>query len=364
MDCFWCRRNEHEHKREDSRVKYEKLESEMCRDDFELSLYRKMPLKKNVQLEQPHDQCLIPIDPQLFDTLHSDEVITQQPDRIHYSSDKPRIQFSLYYNFLQGTLSVKLISGTGFPARNKGRTPNLVVILFLIPSNEKIFQSCVQTTTHPVFHEVFKFSGFTSDEIRRQTLVLRVLNTDQPLNSEIGVAILPLKDADLYGIKMNAELTYKKNLLKPETNGDILVSLMYDPSEQLITGVLQKATNLERMGIGVLPDPYVKIFLYYKGKRESKWRSTIKKNIVIPIYNETFRFDISGMKICLVHLEVVVMNHNVVGSNEIIGKVEIGKGTGHSTGSLHWMEMLSSPCSLVSYWHSIRDPSSVENTRL
>ena len=53
-----------------------------------------------------------------------------------------------------------------------------------------------------------------------------------------------------------------------------------------------------------LADPYIKIHFIYKGKRKKKWKSTVKKNTLTPIFNESFLFEMSrGMNISDVHLK-------------------------------------------------------------
>ena len=104
-------------------------------------------------------------------------------------------------------------------------------------------------------------------------------------------------------------------------------------------------------------DPYIKIYLYHKGSKEAKWKSSVKKKTLVPIYNENFRFDVSDMEIDFIRLQLVVMDHDVFGRNDMMGIVELGEGTDHPTGRLQWKEMISSPRNAISRWHSISKPS-------
>ena len=36
-------------------------------------------------------------------------------------------------------------------------------------------------------------------------------------------------------------------------------------------------------------DPYVKVYILHKGKKHDKWKSTIKRNTLLPIFNEPFQ---------------------------------------------------------------------------
>ena len=50
------------------------------------------------------------------------------------------------------------------------------------------------------------------------------------------------------------------------------------------------------------------------------------------------------------------MDHDVFGRNDTMGTVQLGEGSDHSTGRLHWMEMVSSPRNPISRWHSLSKP--------
>lgn len=103
-------------------------------------------------------------------------------------------------------------------------------------------------------------------------------------------------------------------------------------------------------------DPYVKLYLYYKGSREAKWKSSVKKKTLVPIYNESFRFDISDKDIHFVRMDLIVMDHDVFGRNDTMGVVQLGEGSDHTSGRLHWTEMISSPRNPISRWHSLDKP--------
>ena len=103
-------------------------------------------------------------------------------------------------------------------------------------------------------------------------------------------------------------------------------------------------------------DPYVKLCLYHKGARETKWKSSVKKKTLVPIYNENFRFDLTDMDINYVRLDLIVMDHDILGRNDMMGLVQLGQGSDHSTGRIHWTEMISSPRNPISRWHSLAQP--------
>ena len=54
-----------------------------------------------------------------------------------------------------------------------------------------------------------------------------------------------------------------------------------------------------------LSDPYIKVYLLHGGKRVSKWKSSIKKRTLIPVFNESFTFDISTLEVTDLSLQVL-----------------------------------------------------------
>ena len=57
-------------------------------------------------------------------------------------------------------------------------------------------------------------------------------------------------------------------------------------------------------------DPYVKVYLLYRGKRVSKWKSSVKKNTLVATFNEPFQFSIESKDINDVKLEFVIMDYD------------------------------------------------------
>lgn len=207
-------------------VKYQKVGGVETNIDVVLPQYEKIPLQKVFELRQP--QCPLAVHPQIFTDSGGQYAVTQQPDlatspfssrqsedSISPTDTHPRVQYSLYYDIQRRTLSVHLVSGTNLPAKDRRGTSDPFVILFLLPNKEQIFQSRVHDKTlNPSFDEVFEFTGLLPDEVRRQTLVLRVLDKDKiSASDDMGVVILPLENADLYGVKLNSKLSEEFDIL-------------------------------------------------------------------------------------------------------------------------------------------------------
>ena len=100
-------------------------------------------------------------------------------------------------------------------------------------------------------------------------------------------------------------------------------------------------------------DPYVKVYLIHKGKRQSKWKTSIKKSTLLPVFNEPFQFDIVDLNLKNVHLEFLVMDHDRFRRNDIIGVVYIGPNSPQECGRAQWSEMMISPRHSVSRWHPL-----------
>ena len=111
-------------------------------------------------------------------------------------------------------------------------------------------------------------------------------------------------------------------------------------------------TNWTRIKLSCT-DPYVKLYLVHKGKRQSKWKTTIKRNTLLPVFNEPFQFDVKDMDLKNLHLEVLVMDHDRFRRNDIMGVVYIGPNSPQECGRSHWSEMMVSVNSSVSRWHPL-----------
>ena len=85
-----------------------------------------------------------------------------------------------------------------------------------------------------------------------------------------------------------------------------------------------------------------------------KWKSSVKRKTLIPVYNEAFQFDILGKDINDLVLEVLMMDYDRFSKNDMVGKVVLG-GTATGESELrHWQDMISSAPQVVSQWHTIK----------
>ena len=82
----------------------------------------------------------------------------------------------------------------------------------------------------------------------------------------------------------------------------------------------------------------------------------MKKNTLIPAFNESFVFDVAMMNPSGISLEVLVMDYDRFSANDLVGVIIIGENSPHESGKSHWEEIMASPKHRVCRWHSIRPP--------
>ncbi len=105
------------------------------------------------------------------------------------------------------------------------------------------------------------------------------------------------------------------------------------------------------------PDPYVKVNMMCENKRLHKWKSSVKKNTLLPVFNDSFQFDVSGLDLGKVTLQVKLMDYDRFSRDDHIGTVMIGEGVEQEAGRTHWTQMMGSTNHPVSLWHPIPPPN-------
>ena len=101
-------------------------------------------------------------------------------------------------------------------------------------------------------------------------------------------------------------------------------------------------------------DPYVKVWLLHSGERHEKWKTSIKKHTLAPVFHEQFQFNVSNMQITDISLQLVLMDFDRFIWNKRIGTIEIGDHSPQKSGQTHWRQTCLSPHQTVSSWHSIQ----------
>ena len=124
------------------------------------------------------------------------------------------LQFSLYYDAQRRTMTVNLKKAFDLPAKNQNGTSDPFVVLYIVPNKEEMFESnIVHKTLDPIFDQTFEFHNLDPDDIRRQSIVFRICHHNK--DDVIGDLILPLEDADLYGVPYTMRIDERVAKSKP-----------------------------------------------------------------------------------------------------------------------------------------------------
>lgn len=154
--------------------------------------------------------------------IPSQRVITATPD-LPLDIEDPAIQFSLYYDIQRRTLSVHLYQALSLPVRRDARSHDPFIVIFLLPTREVIHQTVtLANNRNPKYKQIFEFGGILAEEVYQQVLVFQVFYSDRFVRDQlIGSLLVPLKEADLYGIVMTKTIGEGQELLK------VCVSLLH-----------------------------------------------------------------------------------------------------------------------------------------
>ncbi|KAI4873280.1 hypothetical protein NFI96_005800 [Prochilodus magdalenae] len=240
-----------------------------------------------------------------------------------------RIQFSVGYSFQDSTLTVKILKGQDLPAKDFSGTSDPFVKIYLLPDKKHKLETKVKRKNlNPHWNETFLFEGFPYEKVVQRTLYLQVLDYDRfSRNDPIGEVSIPLNKIDL----ANMQTFWKE--LKPcsdgsGSRGDLLVSLCYNPTANIITVNIIKARNLKAMDIGGTSDPYVKVWLMHKDKRVEKKKTVVMKRCLNPVFNESFPFDVPAHVLRETTIVITVMDKDRLSRNDVIGKPHTGPAEG------------------------------------
>ena len=249
---------EHLKKREE--VDFEEMVKQKGNDnkiDVKIPQFRKVPLEKIFTSQRPmqiHPQMrrisqgsvseyasqfspnlhhLVHPDPELREaslvTEHQTAYIPISTTSITELTDKPTLDFMLYYDFQKCSLTVTLIQATNLPAKDKSGTSDPYVTLFLLPHREDIYRSKTHyKTLNPIFNESFTFEGMQYSEVMERTLVLHVFDEDKiSKNDNIGTIVMPLHKTELHGVRVAAVLNEESSITQVMIISNCLCACMY-----------------------------------------------------------------------------------------------------------------------------------------
>ncbi|KAF2358527.1 C2 domain [Trinorchestia longiramus] len=266
-----------------------------------------------------------------------------------------RIQYRLDYEFESTSLHVTIIKCEQLAALDVGGTSDPYVKVYFLPDKKKKYETKVQKKTlNPVFNETFTYKASFSELISK-TIMLCVYDYDRLSKHDlIGEVKIPLCLVDL-GRSIEEWRDLERVEVDHKALGEICFSIRYVPTTGKLSVVVLEAKNLKKMDVGGASDPYVKVCIFYKGKRVKKKKSTVKKHTLNPYFNESFSFEMPFEQIQMTHLQVTVVDYDRVGHSDPIGRVVLGM---NATGAelRHWAEMVANPRRPVAQWHKLKDP--------
>ncbi len=100
----------------------------------------------------------------------------------------------------------------------------------------------------------------------------------------------------------------------------------------------------------------MKVAIISKGKRIKKKKTSVMKNSLSPVFNESMLFDIPQDQIEQYDMIIKVIDYDRVGANELIGCIGIGPSFS-GTGRDHWYRMLENPRKPMTQTYFLRDGS-------
>ncbi|XP_063794417.1 synaptotagmin-like protein 4 isoform X2 [Pseudophryne corroboree] len=287
------------------------------------------------------------------------------------------IMFSLKYDGKTQILSIGVKECRNLAHGDEAkRRSNPYVKSYLLPDKSrqgKRKTTIKRNTTNPLYGETLQYIVPESVLLMR-TLQLSVWHHDRfGRNTFLGEVNLPLDSWNfdstieeclpLHG-KGNADPGYMSNY-----KGDLVVSLKYIPPSKSTSGSerrksksdeggelqvwIKEAKNLTAVKPGGTSDSFVKGYLLPIKGRNTKRKTPVMKKSLNPHYNHTFVYNgIKPEDLQNMCLELTVWDREPLSSNDFLGGVRLGPGTGFFNGQpVDWMDSTGEELSL---WKKMR----------
>lgn len=109
-----------------------------------------------------------------------------------------------------------------------------------------------------------------------------------------------------------------------EVKGDVVFSVSYDESSQSLQVFIKECHQLAYGDAArSVCNPYVKCYLLPDKSRQSKKKTSTKRNTINPVYNETLKYSINRSQLSTRSLSISVWHHGRLSRNAFLGEVEI-----------------------------------------
>ncbi|KAK3097765.1 hypothetical protein FSP39_012990 [Pinctada imbricata] len=268
-----------------------------------------------------------------------------------------RLHLRIKYDFRTSDIVVHLIEAQDLSSEStrdaEGGFGDPYVRICLIPEvDERIRQSSVKRKTcNPFYNEYFKFP-VTFDDVKDRILLFQIYDYDKfSRHKSVGEVSVDLGKVD---VSNSVELwsDIQKATQFTGDMGEVLLSLSYLPTAERLTIVVLKAKELVMTGAGGSCDPYVRISLIVDGKKIKRKKTSVKRSTTSPVWNEALSFNIPAETLPKVNLEVTVLDHDLIGHGEFVGRCILGPGREGTEGQ-HWNDMLQNQRKSMAMWQHL-----------
>ncbi|KAM6151692.1 synaptotagmin-like protein 4 isoform 2-T2 [Rhynchocyon petersi] len=289
-----------------------------------------------------------------------------------------KIAFSLKYEEQTQTLviHVKECYDLAYADEAKKRS-NPYVKTYLLPDKSrqgKRKTSIKRNTISPLYDEILRYE-IPESLLAHRTLQFSVWHHGRfGRNTFLGEAEIQMDSWKLdkkldHCLPLHGKISAESLTALPPHKGELVVSLKYIPASKLPVGGdrkksksgeggelqvwIKEAKNLTAVKSGGTSDSFVKGYLLPMRNKASKRKTPVMKKTLNPHYNHTFVYN--GVRLeDLQHmcLELTVWDREPLSSNDFLGGVRLGVGTGISNGEVvDWMDSTGEE---VSLWQKMR----------
>ncbi|XP_013205993.1 synaptotagmin-like protein 4 isoform X1 [Microtus ochrogaster] len=284
-----------------------------------------------------------------------------------------KIVFSLKFEQKTQTLviHVKECHQLAYADEAKKRS-NPYVKTYLLPDKSrqgKRKTSIKRDTINPLYDETFRYE-ISESLLAQRTLQFSVWHHGRfGRNTFLGEAEVHMNSWKLdkkldHCLPLHGKISAESSPGLPAHKGELVVSLKYIPASKLPVGGdrkkskggeggelqvwIKEAKNLTAAKSGGTSDSFVKGYLLPMRNKASKRKTPVMKKTLNPHYNHTFVYN--GVRLeDLQHmcLELTVWDREPLASNDFLGGVRLGVGTGISNGQVvDWMDSTGEEVSL------------------
>ncbi|XP_032238358.2 synaptotagmin-16 isoform X2 [Nematostella vectensis] len=294
-----------------------------------------------------------------------------------------RIQISASYAPTAEKLSVTVVRAEDIPTKQRGGASSVQVRIVILPTKKQRFKTKAKPATNPNFHETFTFTRITQNELRNLCLRVRLYGHERigkdkllgeskieltafeldgegtPLwrtltpGNAIGSSDSMYDLSDTGSVHSFGSYGSSSSLAMVQSGApELLVSLCYQSLTGRLTVEVLKASNLRNVAMQRAPDTYVKVSMFNSiGQQLSKSKTSIRRSMYDPEFNETFVFQIIEFELPSVSLMFSVVNIKKMRRKEIMGWFSMGRDNTGEDEESHWKEMIEGKGKAVKRWH-------------